>query len=102
MEDNSTNPQSLVDMQLTNPAADTEVVQPNYPSLDKPEEEKQVEEAAISYPKTFKSSTISQPLEVKDYLTNLLNSDPYNKFCVDCHVNLSTHACITYGTFVCS
>ena len=50
----------------------------------------------------FKSSSIPQAAEVKNYLTHLLNSDAYNKYCVDCHHNLSTHASITYGTFVCA
>jgi len=53
-------------------------------------------------PQIFRSSTIPQPPELKDYLTNLLNTDAFNKFCVDCHHNLSTHASITYGIFICA
>jgi Putative GTPase activating protein for Arf len=35
-----------------------------------------------------------------EYLQSLL-ADPYNKFCVDCMKQESTHANITYGTFIC-
>ena len=31
----------------------------------------------------------------------MLTRDTYNKFCIDCNRNESTHACITYGTFIC-
>lgn len=34
------------------------------------------------------------------YLQSLL-ADPFNKFCVDCTKNESTHANISHGTFVC-
>ena len=34
------------------------------------------------------------------FLANLLQ-DPFNKFCVDCTKNDSTHANISYGTFIC-
>jgi ADP-ribosylation factor GTPase-activating protein 1 len=34
-------------------------------------------------------------------LTDLLQRDTYNKFCIDCNRNESTHANITYGTFIC-
>ena len=30
-----------------------------------------------------------------------MTADPYNKFCVDCHRGQSTHACLTFGIFVC-
>ena len=42
-----------------------------------------------------------QTPELRAYLENLLSADPYNKFCVDCQRNLSSMACVTYGTFVC-
>jgi ADP-ribosylation factor GTPase-activating protein 1 len=34
-------------------------------------------------------------------LTDLLQRDTYNKFCIDCNRNESTHANITFGTFIC-
>ena len=46
------------------------------------------------------SSTLEQPKEVTDYLRNLL-TDPYNKYCIDCHTRESTHASIRTGTFIC-
>ena len=50
----------------------------------------------------FQTSKEEQSQGLKDYLQTLLLGDPYNKYCVDCHHNHSTHACITYGTFVCA
>lgn len=38
---------------------------------------------------------------MKLYLSELLVKDPYNKYCVDCTKNESTHANISHGTFVC-
>ncbi|CDW85716.1 arf1-directed gtpase-activating [Stylonychia lemnae] len=37
------------------------------------------------------------PEQLKDMLTH----DPYNAYCVDCKVNLSDHASITFGIFLC-
>jgi ADP-ribosylation factor GTPase-activating protein 1 len=34
-------------------------------------------------------------------LTELLQRDTYNKFCIDCNRNESSHANITFGTFIC-
>ena len=42
-----------------------------------------------------------QPESMKLYLSELLVKDPYNKYCVDCTKNESTHANISHGTFVC-
>ncbi|CDW79899.1 adp-ribosylation factor gtpase-activating [Stylonychia lemnae] len=55
----------------------------------------------IEYSPVFKTSTIPQHQELKNYLQNLLIQDPYNKFCVDCHHNVSSVACLTYGIFIC-
>jgi hypothetical protein len=49
----------------------------------------------------IRSSDYPEVKEVKDYLKSLLDQDPYNKFCVDCHHGISTHANISYGTFIC-
>ena len=38
---------------------------------------------------------------MKDLLNDLLSRDTYNKFCIDCNRNESSHANITYGTFIC-
>ena len=50
----------------------------------------------------FKTSALPQPESLRTYLTSLLQGDPYNKFCVDCHHAQSTHACLSYGIFVCA
>ena len=42
-----------------------------------------------------------QPTELKNLLQELLTRDTYNKFCIDCNRNESSHVCITYGTFIC-
>jgi len=34
-------------------------------------------------------------------LKEMVENDPYNKFCVDCTKNLSTHSSINYGIFIC-
>ena len=44
--------------------------------------------------------TYAQPPPMKAFLQGLL-ADPFNTYCVDCTKNLSTHANITYGTFIC-
>jgi ADP-ribosylation factor GTPase-activating protein 1 len=38
---------------------------------------------------------------MRELLADLLARDTYNKFCIDCNRNESTHANITYGTFIC-
>lgn len=44
---------------------------------------------------------LEQPAPLTALLQELLARDTYNKFCIDCNRNESTHASITYGTFVC-
>lgn len=44
---------------------------------------------------------LEQPAALTALLQELLARDTYNKFCVDCNRNESTHASITYGTFIC-
>ena len=34
-------------------------------------------------------------------LESILQSDPFNVYCVDCKKNLSDHASITFGIFIC-
>lgn len=48
----------------------------------------------------FQSSMFAVAKEVQLYLQKLL-SDPFNKYCIDCKINKSTHSIIYYGTFVC-
>lgn len=43
----------------------------------------------------------AQPEGMRKLLEDLLLKDTYNKFCVDCNLKESTHANITYGTFIC-
>lgn len=49
----------------------------------------------------YYTSLEGQSPGLKEYLQKVVLGDPYNKYCVDCHHNHSTHACITFGTFVC-
>jgi hypothetical protein len=65
-------------------------------------EEKKVQEDIKMRVPLFITSTIPQAASLKEYLQTLLSTDPFNKFCVDCHHNQSTHASISYGTFICS
>ena len=48
----------------------------------------------------FKSSVMPIAPELTKYLKSLL-ADPYNKYCLDCKINLSTYAIVFFGTFVC-
>jgi hypothetical protein len=48
----------------------------------------------------FKSSTLPQQPELTKFLKEKL-AIPYNKYCIDCKKNLTTHALIWLGTFVC-
>lgn len=43
-----------------------------------------------------------QPAEQQAYINDLVVKDQYNAFCVDCQNNRSSHANITYGTYICS
>lgn len=43
-----------------------------------------------------------QPHEQQVYLQATVQENEFNAFCVDCQNNRSTHANITYGTFVCA
>ena len=49
----------------------------------------------------LKSSESEQPPEVKAFLTQELKS-PFNKFCIDCKKQKTTHALIWLGTYVCA
>ena len=75
----------------------------NPQSADKTQEEDKVDapSTAPQQHNGFKSSALPQPEELRTYLQGILTGDPYNKFCVDCHHNLSTHACLAYGIFIC-
>ena len=42
-----------------------------------------------------------QPEPMKAYLIDRLNSDSYNKYCVDCNRQEATHASTTFGIFIC-
>ena len=48
----------------------------------------------------FKTSDISQPPELKSFFTGFLR-DPFNKYCIDCKKNETTHAVIWLGILVC-
>lgn len=44
---------------------------------------------------------IEQPAALTSLLQELLQKDTYNKFCIDCNRNESTHASVTFGVFIC-
>jgi hypothetical protein len=48
----------------------------------------------------FKTSQYPQSPELKEYLTQKL-ANPYNKYCIDCKKNMTSHALIWLGVFVC-
>ena len=61
-------------------------------------------ESLSEQPQTLQSVqelNFDQPVEMKNLLQDLLTRDTYNKFCIDCNRNESTHANITYGSFIC-
>ena len=68
-----------------------------------PEEPQQPASATqvAPYKSPFRTSNRPQPEAVRNYLKSLLASDPYNRFCVECHQKLSTHVIITLGLFMC-
>ena len=49
---------------------------------------------------TFQTSRLHISPELTKYLKSLLE-EPYNKYCIDCKINISTHAIVFYGIFVC-
>jgi hypothetical protein len=49
----------------------------------------------------FKSSTLARPQAVSDFLKKLHTKNAFNKYCIDCKKNATTHALIWLGTFVC-
>ena len=48
----------------------------------------------------FKSSNILQAVEVTNFFKEQLGN-PYNKYCIDCKKNLTTHAVVLLGAYVC-
>ena len=55
------------------------------------------EEPKISY---FKTSGTAQPPELKAYLSEKL-ANPYNKYCLDCKKNTTTHFILWLGIYLC-
>lgn len=49
----------------------------------------------------FKASDFAQPPEVTQFLKDKM-ADPFNKYCIDCKKNLTSHALIHNGIFVCA
>lgn len=49
-----------------------------------------------------KMEKLPQPAQLNDYLRQYHQRDSYNKFCVDCNKNESTHASVTYGILLCA
>ena len=42
-----------------------------------------------------------QPEGLRIFLLNQQQKDSYNKFCIDCNKNESTHASVTFGVLIC-
>ena len=49
----------------------------------------------------FKTSEIPRPQEVNDFMKKIQTKNAFNKYCIDCKKNATTHALIWLGTFVC-
>mmetsp|Transcript_8612 Transcript_8612/g.13345 ORF Transcript_8612/g.13345 Transcript_8612/m.13345 type:complete len:93 (-) Transcript_8612:688-966(-) len=73
-----------------------------------PSHEEQVVVDAQKYQETgekqvvtfFTSSHIAQPAGLKEFFEEKL-AHPYNKYCIDCKKNQTTHAVVWLGAFVC-
>lgn len=50
---------------------------------------------------SFKTSVLPPPAQLTAYLKSLVQTDPYNRFCVECHHAHSTHAVLALGIFCC-
>jgi len=60
-----------------------------------------IDSKVLPYQSPFLTSTRPQPEPVKAYLKSLLATDPYNRFCVECHQKMSTHVVLALGLFMC-
>ena len=60
---------------------------------------KEPEDGQITF---FKSSDYKVPPQLTDYLKKHTTGIAYNKYCIDCKVNKSTHFIVWTGTFVCA
>ena len=49
----------------------------------------------------FKTSELPKPQAISDFLKKLHTKNAFNKYCIDCKKNATTHALIWLGTFVC-
>ena len=76
---------------LQTPAED--IVQPQTYPQPQPD-------AKVIYVQTFKSSELEKSSKMHDYLQSRL-ADPFNKYCIDCKHNISTHCLVMYGAFMC-
>lgn len=47
-------------------------------------------------------SSLEQPEGLRTFLLNQQQRDSYNKFCIDCNKNESTHASVTFGVLICA
>lgn len=68
------------------------------PETQAPQEEAKKPE--VPEPKLFTTSGTPQHPELRTFLEEKLKH-PYNKYCIDCKKNLSTHAVVWLGLFVC-
>jgi hypothetical protein len=78
--------------------------------MDEEKKDQAIEEAAGDQPllatpqhhiEFFKSSELEQPAELKEHLQTVMTGNPFNKYCIDCKKNKTTHCLIWLGSFVC-
>ena len=49
----------------------------------------------------FTSSQFEQHPDLTEYLKKILSENPFNKYCIDCKKNKTTHFLVWLGSFVC-
>ena len=42
-----------------------------------------------------------QPEALRNLMVHIVTNNQFNAYCIDCYQRQSTHANITYGTFIC-
>ena len=65
-----------------------------------PEVIESLESSVLNQSSVFKSSEISQAPKLREFLNTQI-SNPFNKYCLDCKKNQTTHCLTWIGVFVC-
>jgi len=69
-------------------------------NIEEEKKEETQQQHQVIFVQTFKSSEQEKNKATLEYLEARL-ADPFNKYCIDCKVNLSTHVMVMYGAFMC-